>query len=114
MEHIGLLVHGNFTTGSGLDTLFLHSKLSTDGTSAVVDVNDIKCSQYCLKIPLVAIYTLLKTVHIESRSTLSVMWKMILNFEVMLLIYMGSIQGNFELYLASLCRMLPWFFILDQ
>ena len=39
---------------------------------------------------------------------------MVLNFEVLLLIYMGSIQGNFELYLASLCRMLSWFFILDQ
>ena len=30
--HTGLLVHGDFIKGSGLDTLFLHSKLSTDGT----------------------------------------------------------------------------------
>ena len=42
-------------------------------------------------------------------------WKMILDFEVLLLIYMWSIhEGNFELYLASLYRMLPWFFALDQ
>ena len=40
---------------------------------------------------------------------------MILDFEVLLLIYMWSIhEGNFELYLASLYRMLPWFFALDQ
>ena len=29
MEHTGLLVHGNFIKENGLDTLFLHSKLST-------------------------------------------------------------------------------------
>ena len=130
MEHTGLLVHGDFINGSGLDTLFLHSKLSTDRTSAVVDVNDIKCSRYCLQVFVVVIYTLLKKAHVESGSTLSVLdwldetvkhsqmcfyWKMILNFEVLLLIYMRSIrEGNFELYLASLYRMLPWFFALDR
>ena len=42
-------------------------------------------------------------------------WKMILNFEVLLLVYIRSIrEGNFELYLASLYRMLPWFFALDR
>ena len=50
MEHTGFLVHGDFIKGSGLDILFLHSKLSTDGTSAVLDVNDIKPSQYCLQV----------------------------------------------------------------
>ena len=40
---------------------------------------------------------------------------MILNFEVLLLIYVQSIrEGNFELHLASLYRMFPWFFALDQ
>ena len=47
MEHTGVLVHGDFMKGSGLDTLFVHSKLSTDKTSAVVDLNDIKRSRYC-------------------------------------------------------------------
>ena len=44
MEHTGLMVYGDFIKGSGLDTLFLHSKGSTNGTSAAVDVNDIKHS----------------------------------------------------------------------
>ena len=42
-------------------------------------------------------------------------WKIILNFEVLLLIYRQSIrEGNFGLYLASLNHMLPWFFALNR
>ena len=73
IEQTGLLLHGNFIKGSGLDTLFFHSKLSTDGNSAVMDVNDIKRSQYCLQVSVVTIYTLLKKAHVESGSALSVL-----------------------------------------
>ena len=75
-------------------------------------------------------YTLLKKAHVESGSTLSVLdwlgeaakhsqmcfyWKLILNFEVLLLNYMRSVrEGNLQLYLASFYRMLPWFFALDR
>ena len=109
---------------------FSHSKLSTDRTSAVMDVNGIKRSRYYLQVSVVGIYTLLKKAHIESGSALLVLdwldeavkhsqmcfyWKIILDFEVLLLIYMWSIhEGNFELYLASLYPMLPCFFVLDQ
>ena len=118
MEHTGLLDIGAFIKESDPDTLFLYSKLSTDGPSAVVDVNDIKCSPYCLHVSVVVIHTLLKKAHVESGNALLVLdwldeaakhsqmcfyWKMILHFEVLLLIYMRSIcEGNFELYLASL------------
>ena len=131
MEHTGLLVHGNFIKENGLDTLFLHSKLSTGEISAVMDVNDdIKRCQHCLQVSVVAMYTLLKKAHVESGSALSGLdwldeagkhnqmcfyWNMTVNFEVLLLIYMWSIlEGNFELYLASLYHMLPWFFALDR
>ena len=73
MEDTGLLVHGDFIKESRLDTLFLLSKLLTDGTSAVVDVNDIKHSQYCLQVSVVVIYTLLKKAHVESESALSLL-----------------------------------------
>ena len=73
MEHTGLLGHGDFIKGSSLDTLFFHSNLSTDGTSAVVDINDIKLSRYCLRVSVVVIYTLLKKAHVESGSALSVL-----------------------------------------
>ena len=40
---------------------------------------------------------------------------MILSFEVLLQICMQSIhEGNFELYLGSLYRILTWFFALDR
>ena len=73
MEHTGLLFRGNFIKGSGLDNLFLHSELSTDGNSDVMDVNDIKRSRYCLQFSVVTIYTLLKKAHVESASALSVL-----------------------------------------
>ena len=129
MGHTGLLVYSDFMKGSGLE-IVLHLKLLTDGTSATVDVNDIKYSRYCLQVSVVVIYTSLKKGHVENGNPLSVLdwadeaakhsqmyfyWKMILNVEVLLLIYMRSIwEGNFELYFASLYRILPWFFALDQ
>ena len=39
MEHTGLLVHEDFIKGSDLDTLFVHSKLSTDETSTRCKTN---------------------------------------------------------------------------
>ena len=49
MEHSILLIHGQLIKGSGLDSILLHSKLSTEGTSAIVDANYIKSSVYrCL------------------------------------------------------------------
>ena len=107
IEHTSLLVIGDFIKGSDLDTLLLHSKLSTDGTLALVDVNDIKSYRYCLHVSVVVIYTLLKKAHVENGSALLVLdwfdkaakhsqmcfyWEMILNFEVLLLIYMRSIR----------------------
>ena len=104
MGHTGLLVYSDFIKGSGLE-IVPHLKL-TDGTSAAVDVSDINHSRYCLQVSVVVIYTLLKKAHVENGNPLSVLdcvdeaakhsqmcsyWKMILNFEVLLLIYMRSI-----------------------
>ena len=113
-----------------MDTVFLDSKLSADGTSAHVDVNDIKHVQYCPQVSVIVIYTFLKKAHAESGSALLVLdwldeaaknsqmgfyWKMIVNFEVLLLIFMQAIhEGNFELYLACWHHLLPWFFALDS
>ena len=78
--------------------------------------------QYCLQVSVIVIYTLLKKANIESGTPPSVLdsqmcfyWKMFLNCEVLLLIYIWSIrEGNFEHYLASLYRMLSWFLALDR
>ena len=78
---------------------------------------------------MIDIYTLLKKAHVESGSSQQLLdWlheaakhsqmcfyrRIILNFEILLPIYMLLIrEGNFELCLASLDGMLPWFFALD-
>ena len=105
MGYTGLLIYSDFMKGSGLE-IVLHLKLLTDGTSATVDVNDIKHSRYCLQVSVVVYYTSLKKGHVENGNPLSVLdwadeaakhsqiyfyWKMILNVEVLLLIYMRSI-----------------------
>lgn len=130
MEHTALLVHGDLIRGSGLDSQFVNTKLSTEGTSTIVDVNDIKRSRYCLQVSVVVIYNLLKKAYLSSGSKLSILewldeeaktsqmcfyWRMILNYELLVLLYVRSIrQGNFELYLACIYRLLPWFFALDR
>ena len=57
IEQSLLVMHGDLIKGSGLDTVMQHSNLSTiGGTSALVDVNHIKRSRYCLQVSSVVIY----------------------------------------------------------
>lgn len=129
-EHTILQMHGLLIKGSGLDTALLHCKLSTEGTSAIVDANDIKRARYCLQVTVIVIFEMLKVAHEKSGSTLQVFewleeesktsemcfyWKLILNFEILALMFVRSIrQGDLDLYLATLYRFLPWFFALDR
>ena len=102
MEHTILQMHGQLIKGSGLDTVLLHSKLSTEGTSALVDANDIKRARYCLQVSVVAVYEMLTEAREKSGSKLQVFewldevaktsemcfyWKLILNFEIIALMF---------------------------
>ena len=49
--------------GSGLESVLAHTNLSTIGTSTIVDVNNIKCSRYCLQVAICVIYKLLNEAH---------------------------------------------------
>ena len=104
--------------------------MSTKGTSAVVDVNDIKRARYCLQVSLCVIYKLLKEAHVKSNSSLSVLdwlslmskesemcfyWKMIFEIEMAILLFVRSIrEGNFELYKDALFSFLKWYFAMDH
>jgi len=130
LEHSLLLMHGSLIKGSGLDSILHFSKLSTEGTSAIVDANDIKRSRYCLQVSVVVIYKLLREAHVKSESSMSEFewldeisktsemcfyWKMIINFQIKLLVFIRAIrEGNFKLYLEVLFELLPWFFALDR
>ena len=110
--------------------MLLHSDLSTQGTSAIVDVNDIKRARYCMQVSLTSIYGLLNKAYEESGSELQIFdwleerakssemcfyWKMILDYEILTLSFVRLIrQGDLPLYLATLYRILPWSFALDR
>ena len=104
--------------------------LSTIGTSTLVDSYHIKRSRYCLQVSVAAIYKLLKIAHSRSGSELSPLewldqsslnsqmcfyWRMILNFQLLVLLHVHSIrEGKFKLYLDTLYQGLKWYFALDK
>ena len=56
IERSLLGMHGDVIKGSGPDTIMQHSTLSTvGGATAMVDVNRIKRSRYCLQVSVVTI-----------------------------------------------------------
>ena len=111
-------MHGEIIKGSGLECILEQQKLSTIGTSSIVDANDIKRSRYCLQVSLCAIYWLLKDAHKKIESCLSPIkwldeksksnqmcfyWKLIVDFQINILLFVRSIrQGNFTLYRNTL------------
>ena len=131
IEQSLLVVHGEVVSGSGLAEILETSDLSLIGTStAILDVNNIKRSRYCLLVSLCAIYKKLKEAHIISNSPLPIFewleqriqvsemcyyWKIIIDLQVLILIFVRSIrEGNFLLYMESLWVALKWFFALDK
>ena len=123
-------LHGILIKGSGLDAVISRSELSTSGTSTIVDVNDLKRTRYCIQVSAGAIYMLLKDAHMRSGSQVDVFewlqemsitsqmcsyWKMILFFQLQILVYVRSIcSGNFILYVQTLYAFLKWFFAMDK
>ena len=130
IEQSILGLHGDLIKGSGLDSVLAHTNLSTIGTSTIVDVNNIKRSRYCLQVAICVIYKLLKEAHADSQNNLSLFdwleerskisqmayyWRLILNFQIQVLIFVRSVQnGNFLLYRETLFYFLKWFFALDK
>ena len=63
-------MNGDRIKGSGLDSVLVHTNLSTIGTSTIVEVNNIKPSRYCLLVAICVIYKLIKEAHADSQSNL--------------------------------------------
>ena len=130
IEQSILVMHGELVNGSGLSNILNVNDLSIIGTSAVVDVNDIKRARYCLQVAACAIYKKLHDAHVESNSELSLLdwieirsaesemcyyWKLILDFQVLALVFIRSIrEGNFQTYVESLISICKWYFSLDH
>ena len=102
-----LRIHGEIIKGSGLDSILESSNLSTLGTSTIIDVNNNKRASYCLQVTLCAIYMLLRDGHLKSNeistswewldersknSPMCFYWKIILEFQIHILLSVRSIQ----------------------
>ena len=116
-------MHGEIIKVSGLEKILSSNNLSIIGTSTVVDVNDIKRARYCLQVAACAVFRKLKDTFVQSNSLLPILdwlqhgskesemcfyWKLILDFQVLVLVFIRSIpEGNFQVYnesLISLCK----------
>ena len=95
-------MHGEIIKGSCLEKILSLIYLSIIGTSALVDVKDIKRACYCLQVDACAVFQKLKDTYIQSNSLLPILdwlehrskksqmclyWKLILDFQVFILIF---------------------------
>ena len=130
IEQSLLVMHGQLIDGSGLMDILNQHKFSTIGLSAVVDVNSIKRARYCVQVTLCALYIKVKYAAVNNNSSLPpyewlrlkskesetcFFWKMVMDFQINILIFVRSIrEGNFKLYVEVIRKLMKWYFILDR
>ena len=97
---------------------------------AVVDVNNIKRARYAVQLSLCSLFKMLEEAAADDMSDSSaydwlckkceesdmyLYWKMVIELEIHILIYIRSIrEGNFKLHVQTLRKLLKWFFIFDR
>ena len=136
IEQSALVMYGEIIKGSGLKKILSSNDLSIIGTSAVVDVNDIKHAWYCLQIASCAVFRKWKDAYVQSNSLLPILdwlqnrsierkmclerkicfyWKLVLDFQILVLVFICSMwEGNFKVYIESLTSLWKWYFALDH
>ena len=130
IEQALLIMHGILIKGSGLLEILTQNKFSTIGMGAAVDVNSIKRARYALQLSLCALFTMLEDAAGENLTSMSayewlcqkstesevfLYWKMVMELEISILVYVRSIrEGNFQLHIETLRKLLKWFFIFDR
>ena len=133
MEQSFLGMHGDLINGSGLLEVLNRLNFTTIGVSGLsvkADVNSIKRARYCIQVALCALYKkLTEAVEADGSAKLPFewlseqantsqscfYWKLIIEYQVHLLVFVRSIrEGNFELYIESLQKLITWSFALDK
>ena len=125
-----LIILGKLIEKSGLDAIMLICGLSIVGADSLVTVNDIKRARYCLQVAACVIYLKLKDAYKDSgsdkcifswlderckSSEMCVYWKTILKLMIEILVLIRSIrEGNYVLYVASLRKIISWYFSMDH
>ena len=131
IEQSLLVVHGQLIDGSGLLEILNLQKLSTIGLSTVVEVSSIKRAIYCIQVTVSTLFIKLKeAVAIDNPNSLSpydwlaskssesemcFYWKIVLDFELTILIFIRSErEGNYNLYKIALRKLIKWYFIFGK
>ena len=125
-----LVVHHQLVDGNDLKEILETCSLATIGVSAVVDINQIKRAFYCVLVVLCSLYCkLVEAAKISNSllepcdwlcekaksSTMCFYWKMVIDLEVQICIFVRSIREvNFSLYVQSLRSLVKWFFAFDH
>ena len=125
-----LIICGRVIKGSGLDESMYTCGLSIVGADSLVTVNNIKRARYCLQVGACVIYSKLKQAHRDSRSDELILlwlanknkknemcfyWKLILELMIDVLVFIRSLRkGKYSLYIASLRKLIRWYFALDH
>ena len=113
-----LVTHGEFVDGSGLYKILSKSSMSIIETQNLLTGSHVKTTRYCIKVAVSAIYLKLIKAHRRSSSDLEPIkwleevsktspmcnyWKMILGFQLEILLYVRSLrESNFKLYVSAL------------
>ena len=113
-----LVCHGQLIKGSGLCVTFKVNKFTLIGTSAVLDVGDIKRARYCIEVTLCALCQKLKDAVTSASSPMTPLawlkatasesdmcyyWYIVMNMEIHILIFVRSIrEGNFNAYKSTM------------
>ena len=130
IEKVFLVSHGQLIKGSGLCVTFKVNKFTLLGTSAVLDVGDIKRARYCIEVTLCALYQKLKDAVTSASSPMTPLawlkatasesdmcyyWYIVMNMEIHILIFVRSIrEGNFNAYKSTMWSLMKWLFALDH
>ena len=134
IEQSLLGIHGQLIDGSGLLLILNQLKFTTvglPGLSIAADVSSLKRARYCVQVTLCALYSILtEAVVAEESSNLTsfewlsqqanksqscLYWKLIMEYQIHFLIFIRSIrEGNFELYVESLRKLIKWSFACDK
>ena len=106
IEQFALVMQGETIKGSGLEIILSSNNLSIIGKSAVVDVIDIKRARYCLQVAACTVIRKLKDEYVQDNPLLPILdclehrskeseicfyWKLILDFLVLVLVFIRSI-----------------------
>ena len=122
IEQCLLVIHGQMIKGSGLLEILTENKFSMIGLSTVADVNNTKRARHTLQITLCSLFNQLREAMSNNLtdlspyywpsqkskdSTSSLYWKCTIDLQVMILLYVRSIQeGNFKLHVKVLSNYL--------